>query len=358
MSFAPLVRSKLHLNRWSEFRGPLPYYPDTPAVRTDVARYNDNLIHLDIKIGVQLAELEQAGLLDQTVVIFYGDHGAGLPRAKREVYDSGLQVPLIIRWPDKRGAGTKTDDLVTLMDLGPSILSLAGAAVPNWMDGHAFLGPQKVKPRDLFFATRDRMDDAYDLVRAARDIRWKYIRYFQPQKPMHQDIKFRRNQKGMVDIYKQLEQGKLNEAQSLWFRKQKPPEELFDTNADPHELRNLAQDPQHRQHLLRLRNAVDEFVMEETDWGFLPEPEMIQTFWPGGQQPITLKPVLERYHGYFRIASPTEGASVAYQDGANIGGEHWKLYSEPLKIPAGTKVRAVAIRIGYKQSDAVDGSAP
>lgn len=335
-----------------------PYYPDTPAVRTDVARYYDNLVHLDLKVGQQLAELEEAGLLEETVVIFYGDHGAGLPRGKREVYDSGLQVPLIIRWPDKRGAGSKTDQLVTLMDLGPSMLSLAGAKVPEWMDGKAFLGPQKAKPRELFFATRDRMDGAYDLVRAARDKRWKYIRYFQPQKPMHQDIEFRRNQKGMVDIYKQRELGKLNETQALWFRAEKPPEELFDTQADPHEVRNLAKDPQHRQHLLRLRNAVDEFIMEEPDWGFLPEPEMISMFWPGGKQPETAKPVFERYHGFLRISSPTDGASIAYQAADAIGGPHWKLYSEALKLPAGTKVRAVAIRIGFKQSEAVDGHAP
>ncbi|MDX2019797.1 MAG: sulfatase [Deltaproteobacteria bacterium] len=335
-----------------------PYYPDTPAVRTDVSRYYDNLAHLDIRIGEQLAELEQAGLLDETVVIFYGDHGAGLPRGKREVYDSGLQVPLIIRWPNKRGAGTKSDQLVTLMDLGPSMISLAGAKVPEWMDGQAFLGPQKAKPRDVFFATRDRMDEAYDLVRAARDKRWKYIRYFQPQKPMHQDIAFRRNQKGMLDIYAQLKNGKLNETQMLWFRPNKPAEELFDTKTDPHEVRNVAQDPRYRQELLRLRNAVDEFVMAEPDLGFLPEPEMVNMFWPGGKQPVTDKPVMERYHGYLRIASPTDGASVAYQAGGGIGGSHWSLYSEPLKLAAGTKVRAVAIRIGYKQSEATDGQAP
>lgn len=335
-----------------------PYYPDTPAVRQDVARYYDNLAHLDIKVGEQLAELEKAGLLDKSVVIFYGDHGAGLPRAKREVYDSGLQVPLIIRWPDKRGAGTQSDELVTLMDLGPSMLSLAGAPVPSWMDGRPFLGPQKAKPRDVFFATRDRMDEAYDLVRAARDKRWKYIRYFQPEKPMHQTIAFRRNQKGMLDLYDLRDRGKLNDVQSLWFRTRKPAEELFDTASDPHEVRDLAQDPRYRKELLRLRNAVDEFVMEETDWGFVPEPEMVETFWPGGKQPATAAPAFERYHGYLRISSPTPGASIAYQAADGIGSSAWQLYHEPLKLPKGTKVRAVAIRIGYAQSAAMDSEMP
>ncbi len=335
-----------------------PYYPDTPTVRKDLARHYDNLFHLDLLLGEKLKELLDAKLLDETIVFFYADHGDGLIRAKREVYDSGLHVPLIVRFPGAQNAGTRNDELVTLMDLGPTVMSLAGAKVPAWMDGQAFLGPQKATPREHFLAFRDRMDTEFDLSRAIRDRRWKYIRHFQPQRPMLQNVAFRKSQPMVRELYALHAAGKLNAVQDAMFQPSKPAEELYDTAADPHEIHNLAAVPAQRQELQRLRGVLAEELAVQTDWGFLPEPDMVRRFWPDLKQPVTAKPVFERYQGLLRLHSPTDGASVAYQTGAAIGGEHWEFYARPLALPKGTRVRAAAIRIGYAQSEAVLGEMP
>jgi N-sulfoglucosamine sulfohydrolase len=244
------------------------------------------------------------------------------------------------------------------MDLGPTVISIAGAKVPEWMDGQAFLGPQKAKPRDHFMAIRDRMDSEYDLTRAIRDTRWKYIRHFQPQRPMLQSVAFRKQQAMVREMYALHAAGKLNSVQAAIFAPTKSTEELYDTVADPFEIHSLAKDPGKRAELVRLRGLLAEDLAAALDWGFIPEPEMVARFWPGFKQPGTALPVFERYQGMLQLRSSTEGASIAYQAGAAIGGAHWELYHRPLRLEKGTRVRAVAVRIGYASSDPVDGIVP
>ena len=226
-----------------------PYYPDTPAVRRDVARVYSNVAVMDRQVGELLAELEEAGVADDTIVVFYSDNGGPLPRGKRELLDSGLHVPFLIRFPDGAHAGTVVDDLVAFVDVPATILSLAGVPVPKHMQGRPFWGDQKAPARDFVFAARDRMDERVDHVRAVRDRRFKYVRNYRPDLPRYQDINYRRQMAAMQDILRLRDEGKLDPVQSIWFQPTKPAEELFDTEADPHEVRDLSGDPAFREPL-------------------------------------------------------------------------------------------------------------
>ncbi len=210
---------------------------------------------MDQRVGEILDELEEAGLLDETIVFFFSDHGDGLPRMKRWIYDSGLRVPFIIRWPDGRGAGTVNDELVSFVDLAPTMLSITGLPIPDHLQGQSFLGEQKAPPRKYVFAARDRMDPAIDNMRAVRDRRFKYIRNYMPERPYVQFLPYR-DRMGIMQVLLEMDAtGALEGPERLWFRKTKPLEELYDTEVDPHEIDNLAEDPDYAEKLAELRAA-------------------------------------------------------------------------------------------------------
>jgi uncharacterized protein (TIGR02145 family) len=331
-----------------------PYYPDTPAVRRDVARVYSNIAVMDRQVGELLAELDEAGLTEETIVIFYSDNGGPLPRGKRELLDSGLHVPFLIRFPGNAHAGTVVDDLVAFVDVPATILSLAGVPVPRHMQGRPFWGDQKAPPRELVFAARDRMDEEVDHVRTVRDRRFKYVRNFRPDLPRYQDIDYRKQMAGMRDILRLRDEGKLDAVQSLWFQPTKPAEELYDTEADPHEVRDLSGDPAHRTHLERLRAALDGWLREIGDRPGRPETELLESMWPGGVQPKTAAPAVAWRDGRVAIACPTEGSAIAYQvDGRGFRPDHWLLYTGPVAARSGAVVTAAANRVGWAPSPPV-----
>ncbi|MEZ4699939.1 MAG: sulfatase-like hydrolase/transferase [Rhodothermales bacterium] len=327
-----------------------PYYPDTPIVRRDIARHYSNIELMDAQVGQVLRELEEDGLMDRTVVFFFSDHGDGMPRMKRWVYDSGLRVPLIIRWPDGRHAGAVNDRMVSFVDFAPSMLSLLGLDVPAHLQGIPFLGDRAGPERAHVFAARDRMDPAIDNVRAVRDRRFKYIRNYMPERPYVQFLPYRDRMGIMQELHRLHAEGQLDAVQSLWFRETKPREELYDTEADPHEIVNLAGDPAYADKLAELRAEHERWKAETRDIGLLPETELVKRMWPpDGVQPATQPPVATPdAGGGVTLASATEGASIAYARGADAP---WLLYTRPLHLAAGDTLRAVAIRIGFKQSE-------
>jgi N-sulfoglucosamine sulfohydrolase len=263
-----------------------PYYPDTPAVRRDWARYHDNITAMDYQFADHLRELEEAGLADDTIVFFYSDHGRGLPRAKRWLYDSGTHVPLIVRWPAKlRTAATKSDslkpgvtndELVAFVDLAPTVLSIAGVEIPTHLQGKAFLGAaQAEKPREYVYGARDRMDERVDFIRSVRDKRFKYLRNYEWWKPYAQNINYMNEMPTMKELRRLAANGKLNGPQQHFMAAQKPREELYDCEADPHEVKNLADEPAHAATLERLRAAHESWCDEIDDVGFLPETSLL-----------------------------------------------------------------------------------
>lgn len=275
--FAPQAPEIDPAQRHDPAKAPLPpYFPDTAAARATMARVHDCISAVDRHAGAILAELEKDGLKDNTIVFFWPDHGMGIPRGKRTLWDSGLQVPLVVRFPEKYRAlaptppGSKCDRLVSLLDLGPTILSLAGLPVPQQMQGRAFLGAA-APPRPYVYGARDRVDEAMDLSRSVRDGRYLYIRNYMPdiswmQPEMYSDqLELRRELKRLAA------EGKLNEAQLAYAGPRKPIEALYDTQTDPWNLMNLAGEASHRPALERMRKALREWLVECRDLGFIHE---------------------------------------------------------------------------------------
>lgn len=253
-----------------------PIYPDTPEARKDWAWYQDNISEMDRQAGVILRRLEEDGLIDNTIVVFWSDHGRGLPRGKRWIYDSGVHIPMIVRWPGQVAANSLNQELVSTQDLTKTMLTLAGVTPPEYMHGRVFLGSEKEPQPEYLFFHRDRMDEALEFMRAARDHRFKYIRNFEPDRPYAQHIDYMDMMPTLVDLRRLHQEGKLNEVQSLWFRPTKPVEELYDIIADPHETRNLAELPQFQQTLTKMRSALETWQVEVGDLGLVPEPILHQ----------------------------------------------------------------------------------
>jgi len=338
-----------------------PYYPDTPLVRKDWSRYYDNITAMDYLVGDLLKQLEDDGLAGNTVVFFWGDHGRGLPRSKRYLYDSGLRVPLLVRWPDQLKAGSTNDDLVCLFDLGPTALSIAGVPVPAHMQAGAILGAQKAAPREYAFAHRDRMDEAEDMMRSVMGKRFHYIRNFHPDRPYAMYIDYleqmptmqewRRLFKDHMNALDAMYGKALNPAQLLFMAPKKPPEELYDVIADPHEIRNLAADAGYQEQLQKMRAALDAWQKETKDLGGVDESELRERMRPGGVWQKLPQPKIVSTGSSITVTTEAPGASIVYTiDSGNQ--PHWKLYTIPVEIK-GKVVRFKACRFGFLDSDEV-----
>lgn len=328
------------------------YYPDTPIVRANWARWYDCVTVMDRRAGELLKELEKDGLAENTIVFFWGDHGRGLPRGKRWAYDSGLRVPLIVRWPGQIEAGSVREDLVSLMDLGPTLLSLAVIEAPAHMQGRAFLGDLQKPAPPYIFSTRDRMDEVPDMIRSVRDGRYRYIRNFQPEKPYAQPIQYMDNSPIMQEWRRLAGEGKLTGAPALFFAPHKPVEELYDEQEDPNEVRNLAADPQQRERIAAMRSAMVKWMEQIDDKGFVPE--LAEPVKPkrDREHPRTLPPVATVAEGHVKLDTVTAGSSIAYtlQSRPNA---RWKLYTGPMELKPGETLRAKACRAGFDESDEI-----
>jgi len=267
--------------RHDERKIPLPpYYPDTEFVRKIWARYYNLITFMDKQVGDLLSQLQADGLADSTIVFFFSDHGMGIPRFKRTLYDSGLHVPLIIHFPERYRnfspvkAGGKIDRLVSFVDFAPTVLGLAGLPVQDFMQGGAFLGAKAEPPREYIYGASSRVDEAYEFSRCVRDKRYKYIRNYLPNLPYIQPSEYPDRAEIMKELRRVVAEGKLSEVQKSFWAPTRPTEELYDTLADPHEIDNLAERPRHRKILERLRKVHREWMLQTHDTGLLPEAEM------------------------------------------------------------------------------------
>ncbi|MEZ6141800.1 MAG: sulfatase [Zavarzinella sp.] len=257
-------------------KAPLPpYYPDTPVVRRDVANYYDNVTALDYQVGDVLAYLDKHRLWESTVVLFFGDHGWGMPRGKRWCYDSGSRAPLMVSAPGWTKPGSVREDLVGFIDFGPTMLHLANVQIPTNMQGKPFLGKTAVVQKYAFTA-RDRMDETFDRIRSVRDQRYRYIRNFYPQLPYAQHLLYMDEMPTMKEWRRLAAEGKLNDVQKLFFAPTKPKEEFYDTQADPHEVVNLIDSPAHQEKIQEFRKALDQWIKDTNDLGEVPETELIR----------------------------------------------------------------------------------
>ena len=260
-----------------------PYLADDPIIREDWAAYLDEVAELDGKVGALLELLDREGLRENTAVFFFADHGREDFRGKYFAYEQGFETPLIARWPALLKPGSVSGDLVSLIDVHASTLELAGVSSAG-LDGIVFLGPN-ARRREYVFGARDRIDDTPDRVRTVRDARFKLIRNCQPERPYLQRMAYAEVTNPAYNRMRQLfAEGKLNADHAKFMAPHRPPEELYDLQADPFELHNLAGDPAHRATLARLRSQLDAWIADTHDQGVAPEdPETVMKNMQGNE---------------------------------------------------------------------------
>lgn len=345
-----------HISKDLDFPIP-PYLPDNDVVRRDMWKMYNNIAEMDSQVGAVLKQLEEDGLLESTVIFFYGDHGGPLPRQKRLIYDSGLKIPLIVRFPNKALAGTRDDQLLSFIDLAPTLLSLAGTEPMGYMQGQAFLGDFKASSeRKYIHGAADRFDEMTDVIRAVKDQKYKYIRNYRPEKGYYLSVGYREQIPTMQELLRLRDEGKLNDIQAQWFRESKPSEELFDCVADPHELNNLADDPAYKDKVAELSAEMDRWLSDIGDQPNLPEAELIEQLWNGAEsQPVTSNPVISVSGGLVNISCDTEGASIGYKVIGPDGNapRSWAVYQEPFSMKEGSTLLVQAHRIGFKPSETI-----
>jgi N-sulfoglucosamine sulfohydrolase len=361
-----------------------PYYEDTKQTRIDIARQLTHIQIMDRQVGEIVSMLKKDGLYENTIIFFYSDHGGALPWMKREVLDRGLHIPLIVRMPGGQGAGTVNSELISGVDLAPTVLSLAGITIPKHLQGQAFLGGQQAKaPRKYIYGARDRMDEKYDRVRAVRDKRFEYIYNYMPEKPHYQDLNYRHGIPMMKEMLALRDAGKLNPNAMAWFKVPKDVEELYDTEKDPHQLHNLATDPQYKAKLEELRTAFRSWEKAVGDMSAVPEKEMVYGWWGGKDKaPTTATPLISSSQKGAAITCATKGASIGYRivkagqekstekhtvrtwdaglvmDAAQNGKQVeaapvWQVYTgQTIKLNKGDQLLVNAMRIGYEPATA------
>ncbi|HSP43285.1 MAG TPA: sulfatase [Luteolibacter sp.] len=310
-----------------------PYLPDLPEVREDIAAYHDKMSELDSQVGRLLDELEKRGLADDTIVFYYSDHAGPLPRGKRYLKQTGVHVPLIVRVPEKwrhlspYGPGEAVDELVSFVDFSPTLLSLAGLEIPDYMQGRAFLGKHRKEPGDGIWLYADRFDEIYGMRRGWTDGRWKYIRRFTPHLPAAPYSEYQFSMPSWVAWRKAWQDGKLDETHRRMWEAPQPVEELFDMQADPWETRNLAGEPAHADKLAAMRAKLRDAMVETKDTGVVPEPMFAKL---SGGRPLA-ELVREPEFGHealvdLAFAATAENAEIGLLEQAATSGHPVKRY--------------------------------
>jgi len=262
-----------------------PNHPNTALFKYTNARYRDEMVDMDTSIGNVISQLKEDGLYDSTFIFYYGDHGGVLPGSKGYLYETGLHIPMVVHVPKNyeylvsQKVGSKVDGFVSFVDLAPTILNLAGIEIPKEMDGKPFLGKkvstQNVNSRDETFSYADRFDEKYDMVRAIRKGKYKYIRNYQPFNYDGLMNNYRYKQLAYQEWAKLYQEGKLNSVQSAFFEPKKV-EMLFDVEKDPFETNNLAENPEYKTILLLLRERLNDYLINQPDLSFYPEHYLIK----------------------------------------------------------------------------------
>ena len=326
------------------------YYPEIPKVRNDIAIKYSNIQEMDRQVGEIIKDLKESNLLDKTIIFFWSDHGGNLLRQKRAVGNSGLNVPLIVRFPNGYRSGQVDERIVSLMDLGPTTLSLLGIKPPSFLDGKAFLGKYNSKPRKYAFGSADRFDESTDMQRSVIDGRYVYIKNFMPELPLIFKNKYREQIPMNKKLIEMSNENLLSGDSNYIFMKTKKTEELYDLKYDPYEVNNIANNIEYNDKLIELRKALSVWQNEINDKGFIDETDLINEFWPNMIQPITKSVKINISNNKASLECDTKGASIGYQIDSQIGSENWNLYNKPFVLTSNQKLVTRAIKIGYKAS--------
>lgn len=329
-----------------------PYFPDNDTIRHDLAVNYSNLKRLDEQIGSVIEDLKEDGLYDTSIIFFYGDHGGPFPRHKRALYETGTKVPMVIKFPKGLKAGTRDRRFISFIDLAPTVLSLAGIEPPKVMQGIAQFGPHEAEKKPAYtFHASDRFDGVYDRLRAVRSQRYKYIKSYDTTLSHALPVKYREQMPMMRELRRLYAAGKLNEDQARWLKETKPREELYDLQNDPHELHNLAGNPEVQDTLLQLRSVLQDWIDRTGDLGNVPEEELIANWLPAGEQP-KLPPIeMEEKNDSIRLLSKKWDATILWRPTRD---SVWNIYTGPL--PDTLSFVAKSERIGYRDSEILENS--
>lgn len=323
------------------------YFPDNTVVRHDLAVNYSNLKRLDDQVGQILEQLKSDGLYENSYIFFYGDHGGPFPRYKRALYDTGLKVPMIIKFPNNNLAGTIDERMFSFIDLAPTVLSVAGIEPPNSMQGVAQFGTFEVEQKpNITFHSADRFDAIYDRLRAVRSRQFKYIRNFDTEKSRALPVAYREQMRTMQSLRKLDSVKMLNETQSIWMLPNKPNEEFYDLKKDPKELYNLAMNPAFKDSIIEYRKLLDQWIKETKDLGEIEEQVLLQNWLIAGKQ-LQLKNLeLEDSEKGIQLMHSKKDATIVWK---SLQDSVWTIYVEPLNkdIP----FEAKAERIGYLDSE-------
>ena len=324
-----------------------PYFPDNDVIRHDLAVNYSNLKRLDEELGKIINQLKEDGLYENSIIFFYGDHGGPFPRYKRALYDTGIKLPLVIKFQNNLKKSNYDDRLISFIDFAPTLLSWAGITPPKVMQGKAQFGVYRDSTESSYvFASSDRFDEMYDKLRAVRTKRFKYIRNYNPEISNALAVKYREQIPMMQNMMTLRALGKLDSLPSLWFRTPKPEEELYDMENDPFELVNLSNQVQFQDTLVHLRKVLNTWIKETNDLGRTPEKDLITMWLPNGEQP-KLKPLQMVEKGEeINLISEKSDATIIWKEPGDVS---WHIFSKPLN--KNVSFIAKAVRIGYTDSD-------
>lgn len=335
---------------------PLPaYFPDNAIVRHDVAVMYSNIYAMDKQVQQLIDEVKEAGLLENTIIIFYSDNGGPLPRQKRAVYESGALVPLMVRFPDGFRKGEVEDQLCSFVDIPATILSLAGIEPPEYMQGQAFLGEYRAEDREYIYGARNRMDAQVDKQGYIRDDKYRYIRNYLPERSNYMPVEYRLQMPMMQRMLELYAHDSLNDIQNIWFEAPRDTEQFYDVEKDPDEINDLIHDPAYQAEIDRLRAAYDSWDNKYNELWKLPEAESRELFYPGGKQQVVSLPSANQTPDGVVLACETPGVSFAYQiNGKAYSEDHWFLYSKPIRATKGDVITIIGVRAGFKNSETVE----
>ncbi len=327
-----------------------PYFPDTEIVRHDLAVNYSNLKRLDDQIGEIISDLKEDGFYENSIIFFYGDHGGPFPRHKRALYDTGVKVPLIIKFPENKNAGERDDRHISFIDYAPTVLSFAGIEPPKVMQGIAQFGEFEAKRKPEYtFHSSDRFDEIYDRLRAVRSKHYKYIKSYNADISHALPVAYREQMPMMQELRSLHNSGKLNVEQDLWLSPVKPEEELYDLRKDPYELHNLAGNKDLQDTLAMYRKILNEWIKDTKDLGQYPEKELIDNWLVNGKQPKLPPLEMEEKNDSIHLISKKSDATIVWKQPQD---SIWNVYGEDL--PANIPIAAKSERIGYLDSEVLE----
>ncbi|WP_235296606.1 sulfatase family protein [Portibacter marinus] len=317
-----------------------PYFPEDPAIRHDLAVNYSNLLRIDRKIGHIIDQLKKEDLYDDTYIFFYGDHGGPLPRHKRSLKETGLKVPLFVKLPKALSKGSvRSQEMLSFVDLAPTVLSIAGIETPENMHGRAFLGQFAGGERDYIFASSDRFDAVYDRSRSVRSERWKLILNYRTDVPYALPVEYR-EQMSMMQRWRALsEAGELSGAPALWMRAEKDPIEFYDLYTDPFELNNLANNSFYQQEIKEHRRVLEDWMAKHQDYGAIDE-QVLMKKWKKMSSEIKLKAPQEVIKGQqVSFINPNEYGHLIVSKSEG----KWEPYDQSVKLSKDVKLKVVHI---------------